>query len=241
VEFIACLMALLLQKGILNDATAMPFGIAIGLLCGMLNGVLVAYTNVEPFIITLGTMSMFQGAALVTANGTVVTIGDSFSWFGTIRWLTIPIQIYIFIILAVAVFLVMKYTKYGRRLYAIGGNPEAARLAGINIRRNKFVTYIANGFFCTVAAMIVLSKLSAANANMASGYEMQAITACVVGGVSLSGGRGNTIGCFMGIMLIGIISNALNLLMVPTFYHHIIIGAVLLAAVILRTGKGSNN
>jgi ribose/xylose/arabinose/galactoside ABC-type transport system permease subunit len=175
---------------------------------------------------------MFQGMALLAANGNVITIGQDFSWFGTFRVGPFPIQIIIFLALVFLVFFVMKYTKYGRRIYAVGGNAEAAFLAGINVRHYKMMVFIVNGLMCSISAMIVLSKLSAANPNMAVGYEMESITACVAGGVSLMGGRGNTLGCFMGI-----IQNSLNLLMVPIFYHKIIIGIVLLIAVILRTGR----
>ena len=240
VSFVACLTATLLRLKVLNDYTALPFGLFLGILCGVINGVLVAKTKAEAFILTLATMCIYEGSALVAANGNVVTIGTMFSWFGTIRFGRIPIQTVIFIVFALIASFIMRYTKFGRRVYSIGGNAEAAFLAGINVNRYKFFVYSINGFLCGVTAMLVLSKLSAANFNMASGYEMESITACVVGGVSLSGGRGNTIGTFLGVMLIGVISNALNLMMVPIFYHRIIIGVVLLIAVILRAGKLTN-
>ena len=240
VSFIACFTAYFVKEGVLNDVTALPFGLVMGLGCGVLNGLLASRTRAESFIITLATMMMFQGGALLAANGNVVTIGQTFSWFGTFKMGLIPIQIVIFLVLALVVFFVMKYTKYGRRVYAVGGNSEAAFLAGINVRRHKFLVFVVSGLMCSISAMIVLSRLSAANPNMAVGYEMESITACVAGGVSLMGGRGNTLGCFLGIMLMGIISNSLNLLMVPIFYHKIIIGIVLTVAVVLRTGRSVN-
>jgi len=237
VSFVACLTATLLRLKVLNDFTALPFGLLLGLFCGVINGILVAKTKAEAFILTLATMCVFEGSALVAANGNVVTIGTMFTWFGTIRFGRIPIQTVIFLVFALIAAFIMRYTKFGRRVYSIGGNPEAAFLAGINVNRYKFYVYTINGFLCGVTAMLVLSKLSAANFNMASGYEMESITACVVGGVSLSGGRGNIIGTFLGVMLMGVISNALNLMMIPIFYHRIIIGLVLLVAVVLRTRK----
>ena len=237
VSFVACLTATLLRLKLLNDYTALPFGLLLGSLCGAINGVLVAKTKAEAFILTLATMCIFQGSALVAANGNVVTIGTMFSWFGTIRFGRIPIQTVIFIAFAIIASFIMRYTKFGRRVYSIGGNAEAAFLAGINVSRYKFYVYTINGFLSGVTAMLVLSKLSAANFNMASGYELESITACVVGGVALSGGRGNIFGAFLGVMLMGVISNALNLMMIPIFYHRIIIGVVLLIAVILRARK----
>jgi ribose transport system permease protein len=237
VSFDACLTATLLKIGVLGDYTALPFGLLVGLACGIINGLLVAKSKAESFILTLGTMCLFQGFGLVAASGNVVSIGNMFSWFGTIKIGRAPIQTVIFVILSIIISLIMRYTKFGRRVYAIGGNSEAAYLAGINIEQYKILVFSINGFLCGITAMLVLSRLSAANYSMTLGYEMDAITACVVGGVSLTGGRGNILGCFLGVMLTGIISNALNMLMIPIFYHKIIFGIILLIAVILRTRR----
>jgi ribose/xylose/arabinose/galactoside ABC-type transport system permease subunit len=236
-SFVACLTAALIRSGVLNDVTALPFGIFLGFACGVFNGILVSRTKPESFIITLGTMLIFQGLALVAAKGNIVTIGTNFSWFGTFKVGRIPIQTIIFILFAIIAAFIMRYTKFGRRIYAVGGNSEAAFLAGINVNRYKFIVFVINGVLCSVSAMLVLSKLSAANYSMAVGYEMETITACVVGGVALSGGKGNVIGCFLGILLMGVISNSLNLLMVPIFYQKIILGIILLIAVIVRGRK----
>jgi ribose/xylose/arabinose/galactoside ABC-type transport system permease subunit len=120
VSFDACFCATLLQHGILNDITALPFGILLGLGCGILNGVLVVKTKAEAFILTLGTMCLFQGLSLVFTNGNVVSIGPMFPWFGTIRISRIPIQVVMFVILSVIVSLIMCYTKFGRRVYSVG-------------------------------------------------------------------------------------------------------------------------
>jgi ribose/xylose/arabinose/galactoside ABC-type transport system permease subunit len=240
VSFDACLTATLLRLGILNDWTALPFGLLLGFICGITNGLLVAKTKAESFILTLGTMSLFQGFGLVAVSGNVASIGTMFSWFGAIKIGRAPIQTVIFVVFAVIASLIMRYTKFGRRVYAMGGNPEAAYLAGINVKRYKVLVFSINGFLCGITAMLVLSRLSAANYNMTLGYEMEAITACVVGGVALTGGQGNVLGCFLGVMLMGIISNSLNMLRIPVFYHKIIFGIVLLIAVILRTRRQSD-
>jgi ribose/xylose/arabinose/galactoside ABC-type transport system permease subunit len=237
VSFTACLTASLLRHGLLNDITALPFGLLLGTACGILNGVLACKIRAESFIITLGTMCIFQGLGLFTGQGSIITIGNMFSWFGAIRIGRIPIQTIIFIVIALFTTLLMRYTKFGRRVYAVGGNSEAAFLAGINISRYKFIVFTINGLLCGISAMLVLSKLSAANYAMALGYEMETITACVVGGITLSGGKGNVLGCFLGILLMGLIANSLNMLMVPIFYHKIITGVVLLVAVTVRSGK----
>jgi ribose/xylose/arabinose/galactoside ABC-type transport system permease subunit len=236
-SFTACLSAFLLKNGILNDITVLPFGLLLGMACGIFNGILVCKVRSESFIITLGTMCIFQGLGLFTAQGNIITIGSMFSWFGIIRIGRIPIQTIIFIVIALVTTLLMRYTKFGRRVYAVGGNSEAAFLAGININRYKFMVYTINGFLCGISAMLVLSRLASANYNMSLGYEMETITACVVGGIALSGGRGNVLGCFLGILLMGLIANSLNMLMVPIFYHKIITGVVLLVAVTIRSRK----
>jgi ribose/xylose/arabinose/galactoside ABC-type transport system permease subunit len=237
VSFVACLTATLLKSGILNEGTVLPFGLLMGLVCGIINGLLVARTRAESFILTLGTMCLFQGLGLVSAGGNVVSIGTMFSWFGTIRLGRIPLQTVLFVILSIIVSLIMRYTKFGRRVYAVGGNGEAAYLAGINVKRYKMLVFSINGLLCGITSMLILSRLSAANYSMTLGYEMDAITACVVGGVALTGGQGNILGCFLGVILTGVISNSLNLLMIPIFYHKIIFGIILLIAVILRTRR----
>jgi ribose/xylose/arabinose/galactoside ABC-type transport system permease subunit len=242
VSFIACLTATLLKVEFLNDWTALLFGLGLGLLCGTVNGILVSRTRAESFIVTLATMSVFQGCSLLAANGNVVSITGKFDFFGGTKiGGQIPIPIAILIVLAVIIFGVMRFTKFGRRIYAAGGNSEAAFLAGVNVKNYKLAVYILNGLICSISAMLVLSRLSAANPNMAVGYELEAIAACVIGGISLSGGRGTIAGCFMGIILMGLISNCLNLLMVPIFYHKIIIGIVILIAVLARTSEKSAN
>jgi ribose/xylose/arabinose/galactoside ABC-type transport system permease subunit len=242
VSFIACITAVFIGKGYLNDVTAIIFGVGLGLACGTLNGLLVSRTKAESFIVTLATMSVFQGAALLAANGNVVSIGTKFNFFGGTKLFgLIPIPILILFILGIIVYAVMRYTKFGRRVYAAGGNSEAAFLAGVNVKNYKLAVYMINGAICSVSALLVLSRLSAANPNMAVGYELEAIAACVVGGISLSGGRGTIAGCFMGIILMGLITNSLNLLMVPIFYQKIAIGLVILAAVLVRTFEKSSN
>ncbi len=242
VSFIACLTAFLLKENVLNDITALFFGILLGLVCGTINGILVSRTKAESFIVTLATMSIFQGASLLAANGNVVSITGKFDFFGGYKlfnWLPIPILI--LFLLAILMYCIMRFTKFGRRVYAAGGNSEAAFLAGVNVKNYKLSVYMINGVICSLSAMLVLSRLSAANPNMAVGYELEAIAACVIGGISLAGGRGTIAGCFMGIILMGLISNSLNLLMVPIFYHKIIIGIVILVAVLARTSDKSAN
>jgi len=238
-SLVTCLSAYMLRQNILNEITVLPFGILVGFLCGAANGLLVTKIKADSFIITLVTMFIFQGLALISVNGEIVNIGSRFLWLGKIQFGRIPLQILIFIFLTIVVSLIMSFSKFGRNLYAVGGNPEASFVMGINVNLYKFMVYAINGVICSISAMLVLSKLSAANYNMALGYELEVITACAVGGVSLIGGKGNVFGGFLGILLIGLISNSLRLLSVPISFHQITIGLILLVAVILQSRRRS--
>ena len=140
----------------------------------------------------------------------------------------------------VVMFLVLKFTKFGRRAYAIGNNTEAAYLSGIKIRRNKMYIYMLNGGLLGIAAMILLSRINSGNSVMGDSLLMQAIAAAVIGGVSLSGGRGSIWGAFLGTVLIGVISNSLNLLGVESFYQYIVLGAIIVGAVFV-SNVGTKN
>ncbi len=185
--------------------------------------------------IYLACASVYYGLALLSSDGYDIFI-TNFQWFGSYRFFdVVPIQTVLYVTLAIIMALVMRYTTFGRSIYAVGGNAEAAYVSGINVKLHKLLAYIICGMLCSISAMIILSKLSGANATMASGYDMDSITACVVGGISLIGGRGDIFGCFLGVLLMGVISNALNIMAVPVFYQEIISGCVLLMAVILRS------
>lgn len=235
VNFLACFLGRLLLTNTISDKSVLFVGIFLGILCGCLNGLIVAFTSIDSFIITLACASIYYGLALLSSNGYDIFITD-FKWLGSYRLFSIiPIQTVLFILLAIIMALVMRYTKFGRSIYAVGGNAEAAYVSGINVKLHKLLAYVICGIMCSIASMIILSKLSGANATMASGYDMDSITACVVGGISLIGGRGNILGCFLGVLLMGVITNALNILAVPVFYQEIISGCVLLLAVVLRS------
>lgn len=235
VSFLACLLGRLLLTNTINDKNILFVGLLLGMLCGCVNGIIVAFTNVDSFIITLACASVYYGLALLSSDGYDIFI-TNFQWFGSYRFFdVVPIQTVLYVTLSIIMALVMRYTTFGRSIYAVGGNAEAAYVSGINVKLHKLLAYIICGMLCSISAMIILSKLSGANATMASGYDMDSITACVVGGISLIGGRGDIFGCFLGVLLMGVISNALNIMAVPVFYQEIISGCVLLMAVILRS------
>lgn len=207
-------------------------GILVGGLLGLINGVLIARLKIPAFIATLGMMSVARGAALFITNGqTIHMFPSEFRFFSAGSIATIPIPvIYALIVVILAVF-ILNYTKFGRYIYAIGGNKEAARLSGINVKAVETWAYIISGITCGIGAVILTGRLNAAQPIAGIGYELDAIAAVIIGGTSLNGGEGTITGTLMGAILIGMLRNGLNLLNVSPFLQQIVIGSVIVGAV----------
>lgn len=204
----------------------------------LLMGMIISRTKLESFIISLGFMSIYRGFTYLITNGREITLGGKFRFLGktSIR-LSQSFKIYtpvlIFIILAILLWLVVKYTKFGRRIYAVGGNEKAAFLSGINVKNFKLLVFGIGGFFIAIATMTQLSRLGTGNPLMGQGKEIDVIAAVVVGGTALSGGKGNIWGTVIGVILLGIISNALNILGVNPHYQYIMKGLLIIISVLI--------
>ena len=240
-SFLGCLMAYLINSSLTSTVTPrgipMPIVVtivvAVAVLSSSLMGYIISRTKLEPFIVSLGFMSVYQGLAYLISKGSERTIGEEFPYLGSRFPLGIGIPIYVFVILAVILGLILKYTKFGRRVYAIGGNPEAAYLAGIGVKNFKVIIYIINGLLVTVAAMTLTSRLHSGNPLMGTGKEIDAIAAVVVGGTALSGGKGNIFGTVIGVLLLGIISNGMNIIGIDPYWQYIFKGVVIIASVLI--------
>jgi len=230
ISFSACTTAALMNMGVSLELCVI-IGLLLAIGCGAANGALVVVSKAEPFIITLGMMTVYQGLTLFVTGGNNLHSDETFSFGRDKVFETIPVPVFFLIAIFVIMFLILKFTKFGRRAYAIGNNTEAAYLSGIKIKRNKIFVYMLNGTLLGVAAMILLSRLNSGNALMGDSLLMQGIAAAVIGGVSLSGGRGSIWGVFLGTLLIGVISNSLNLLGVPSFASQVVLGAIIVGAV----------
>jgi ribose/xylose/arabinose/galactoside ABC-type transport system permease subunit len=229
----AAIAALMLQAGV-ADIWVILVSCLAGLVGGAINGVIVVKTRIDSFIATLGLMSIYQGVALIIPNGNNIYLQGKFGWFGTYRVAqVIPISVIYFAVITIIAYLVMRYTKYGRKLYSIGGNSEAAFLAGINLGVNKIIAYAVTGLLSGFTSLIVISRIGQSQPAMGVSYPLEAIAAAVIGGVGLSGGRGTIPGVFLGVILLGLIRNSLNLLRVPSFYQYVMLGAVIIIAVAL--------
>ena len=211
---------------------ALAGSVLIGLLAGTLNGVCITKLKVPAFVVTLGGLSAYRGTALIVSDGGPISgFNETYRWIGQGKIGMVPIPVIIFIVFIVLCHIVLKYTVYGRHIYSVGGNPEAARLSGINIDLIITSTYIITGFFVGLSAFILSARLNSSEAVAGMGYELNVIAIVVVGGTSLFGGMGSILGTIIGAMLFGVLQNGLVLLNVSSYIQQIIIGIILVLAV----------
>lgn len=218
----------------LHPAIAMVAAIIIGAACGTINGTFISRFKLQPMIATLGMMSIARGAALTLANGKTITgYPAGFRWIGSGRIVEIPVQIIIMFILYAIMFYILKYRKFGRYIYSIGGNEEATRLSGIDVVKYKTLAYTVSGIMSAIAGIILVAKLNSAQSIAGEGYELDAIASSVIGGASLTGGSGSVWGTLLGAIIMGVIRNGLNLMNVSAYLQKLIIGVIIIAAVLL--------
>jgi ribose/xylose/arabinose/galactoside ABC-type transport system permease subunit len=207
-------------------------GVGTGLLCGLLNGGLITKLNLPPFIVTLGTMSAFRGISYVMNKGMMFDV-PTYKFLGQATLAGIPVNVLIFLLIVLLAFFLLRYTPLGRYTYAIGSNRQAAYHAGVNVDRNLLAIYTLTGLFVGIAAMIATSRTVSAQPTAGISLELDIIAAVVIGGASLSGGRGTVIGTIIGTLLISFLRNGLTLLGISTNIQLVVIGAIIITAVAL--------
>lgn len=214
--------------------TAILTGLGVGLVCGLVNGLLITYGNLPPFISTLGMMSVARGAALMYTQGRPISgFSEPFRQIANGEVLHIPAPVIIMAVVYVVAHFVLTRTKLGRYSYAIGGNEEAAVLSGVNVKFYKTVVYGLSGLLSGLAAIILTARLNSAQPIAGIMYELDAIAATVIGGTSLMGGEGTVMGTLIGAFIMGVLRNGLNLLGVSSFVQQIVIGSVIILAVLM--------
>ncbi|MCV2369655.1 L-arabinose ABC transporter permease AraH [Roseateles oligotrophus] len=209
-------------------------GLLAGALIGAGNGVLIAYLKVNALIATLATMLMVRGLAFIVSKGQAVGIADEgFIAFGDARLLGLPLPIWVCAACFLVFGVLLNHTVFGRNTLAIGGNPEAARLAGVKVEKLRVWIFLLQGLVTAMAGLILASRITSGQPNSAQGFELDVISACVLGGVSLQGGRARIFGVLIGVLIMGTVENVMNLLDVDAFYQYLMRGLILLAAVLL--------
>ncbi len=222
---------LIAQQG-MPTAAAVLIGLALGFCLGLINGVLIVFGRLPPFAATLAMLGVARGLTLVYTSGRPISgLGEDFTFWGRGMLGAVPVPIVVWIVVVLVAVLIMTRTRYGLHVYAVGGSEETARLAGVPVRRIRLLTYGFSGLLAGLGGLLLTARIFSAQPQAGVGLELDAITAVVLGGVSLFGGVGNVPGAVTGALLVGILGNGMNLLRVPSYSQQVIQGAVLVLAV----------
>ncbi len=214
--------------------------VACGAFVGFVNGFVIAKFHINALITTLATMQIVRGLALIASDGRAVGINDpNFYQLALSKLIGIPTPIWVLVMLFVVFGFVLNRTVFGKNTLAIGGNPEASRLAGVNVDKTRIWIFLLQGIVCAIAGILLASRITSGQPNSAVGLELSVISACVLGGVSLAGGRATMSGVIVGVLIMGIAENVMNLLNIPAFYQYIVRGVILLLAVLLDNLRSS--
>lgn len=224
----------------LHGVLCVLIGLAVGALFGMLNGALVAYTKLHPFIATLGTQAACRGLALLYTKGNPVSqINESYKWLGGTSFLggKLHSNVLVFILVAIIAWFILNQTRFGRNIYAIGGNQEAARVAGVKVEKNLVAIFGWCGLMAGLSAILISGRTGAGNPQLGLNMELDGIAAATIGGVSQNGGVGKVSGCIAGILILGVLKSALIYMRVSSYYQEIVKGIIIILAVILDNRK----
>lgn len=233
-------LAACLTTGIMAGRDGVTLGVVmlvlcVGLFIGFVNGVVITKRRVEPFIITLGMSTIVQGVVLFWTKGSPVgQIAPNLRFLGAGYLWVIPVPVIVFVLLFAVMSLIMHRNVFGRYVYSVGGNAEAARLSGINVDRNKIAVYMLSGLFAAIAGIVLAARVSVGDPYIGRGFELDAIAAAVIGGTSMAGGIGGLGGTVAGVLIITVMNNMLNLLNVSPFIQQIVKGVIIVLAVVFQ-------
>ncbi|TAM00088.1 MAG: L-arabinose ABC transporter permease AraH [Paraburkholderia sp.] len=217
-----------------NTFIAIIAAVAAGAAIGFVNGAVIAYLRINALITTLATMEIVRGLGFIVSHGQAVGVSsDTFIALGTMAFFGVSLPIWVTLLCFIVFGVMLNRTVYGRNTLAIGGNPEASRLAGIHVERTRVWIFLIQGAVTALAGVILASRITSGQPNAAEGFELNVISACVLGGVSLLGGRATISGVVIGVLIMGTVENVMNLLNIDAFYQYLVRGAILLAAVLL--------
>jgi len=230
-------MAILIQSDI-GVGLAITISMGVALICGAINGASVAFLRINPIITTLGTMLIYRALAYKITEAKAMGIeGDFFSAIGG-RFLNIPVSVYIMLVVYLMVYVVLKYTAYGKRVYAVGGNPQASYISGIDVRMVRFWGMVISSLAAGLAGIIFVSQVGATVPTAGNTGLMDVVTAVILGGISLSGGKGRIEGTLIGVLILAVLSNGMVLTSVQGYYQMLVKGLVILLAVYVDSLRG---
>jgi len=231
----SAIFAGLLQNG-MNTILAILIALGLGLILGLINGFLITKGKLAPFIVTLATMTIFRGLTLVYTDGRPIAGPKddfAFKFLGKGQFFGVPFQVILFVLAFLILWTILNKTALGRKIYAVGGNEKASFISGINIDKVKISVYVISSLMAVLSGLVLTSRLNSAQPTAGVAYEMDAIAAVVLGGTSMTGGSGSLTGTLIGILILGVLNNGLNLLGVSSFYQQIVKGIVILIAVLI--------
>jgi ribose/xylose/arabinose/galactoside ABC-type transport system permease subunit len=238
VAFCGIVAAGLVRDSHWSNGPVILAALGVGIILGLFNGYFVAYWNAAPFVVTLSLMTIARGMTYVYCNGRPISpLTTEFLSIGRDSFLGLPIPALILLLVFLIGFVVLKYFSIGRYIYAVGGNENSAIVSGINTRLVKLFAYAVSGALCGLVAVVLTSRVSAGMPQAGQSYELDAIAATVIGGTSLSGGRGRLWGTVLGALLLGIVSNGLDLMNVSSFYQQIVKGVIILGAILIDSKR----
>jgi ribose/xylose/arabinose/galactoside ABC-type transport system permease subunit len=221
-----------------NLIVPLAIGLLVGLVCGLINGFIIASNKIAPFIVTLAMMTIARGLALVYTNGRpVIELSDTYNKIGSGYIIGVPIPVIIFVLIVLAGIFLLKYTKFGRHIYATGGNELAAKISGVNTTGVIVWVYSIAGLLSGLAGIVLSARVMSASPATGQGYELDAIAAVVIGGTKLTGGVGSIAGTIIGALIIGVMNNGLDLLNISSYWQLFVKGVIILLAVILDKKK----
>lgn len=219
----------------------LPLGLSIlialliGTLCGALNGLVVVLGKIPPFIVTLGTVGIFRSLCLILTGGvSSLSINRELDWVSNGTFLAIPYMFWFSVLFLLGGMYLLNFTRFGRHIYATGGNEESARYSGVSVGKTRFAAYLFNGLSAGLAAVLLVCRLTSCPPTAGDGYELNAIAAAVIGGTGLAGGEGGLFGTFIGVLIMAVIINMMNLLNINSFYQKAVIGAIIIVMVLIK-------
>ncbi len=239
--FSSCISALLMTQAGMNPFWSVVLGLLASGLFGLFNGLLIIKVGIPSFIVTLGSMQIARGIVqAITKGRPIYPLPEAFSFLGNGRVLGVPVSVLIMAFLAILFHFLYRHTSYGRSLYAIGGNHEAARLAGLSVEKISISVYVLTSILAGLSGLVMTSKMSSAQVSLGTGWEFKVITAVIIGGTSMMGGIGTIFGTLLGAIMMGVIQNGMTLLRISIYWQNIVIGAIIILAVtidVLRRKK----